>query len=264
MKSLIFLLSLLAEQAIAQQAPLKKINEIKIQSNVEHISVDRLGGFYTVSDCSIEQYDAEGKRLKKYSLTDCEQTDLLEAWPLMRVYAYQNSKQQFLILDHVLELVEVLKIDPAFAVEPQLAAPSPDLKAYWILDMDNSIKKIDIGSQTVSLESEALKDVKGPFTHLREYQSMLFVLDVNSGIYIINKLGKLVSKIEARGIQYFSFAGEDLYYLNDNQLHFYDIFTKEIYSIEVPVGIKFCVATDEKLILIKDLVAEIFAFTPRK
>ena len=264
MKSLIFLLALIATQAIAQQAPLKKIKEIKIQADVEHISVDRLGGFYTVSDCGIEQFDADGKKLKRYALDACDQTDLLEAWPLMRVYAYQKSKQQFLIFDHVLDIVEVLKIDPAFAVEPQLAAPSPDLKGYWILDMDNSIKKIDLATQTVAIETDALKNVKGPFTHIREYQSMLFVLDPESGIYIVNKLGQQVAKIEEQGIQYFSFSGEDLYYLKGSLLHFYDIFTKETYSIEVSAGNTFCVATDEKLILIKDLVAEIFAFTPRK
>jgi hypothetical protein len=248
----------------AQQFPLKKIREIKLQPSVHHISVDRLGGFYTVGDCEIEQFDPEGKLLKRHKLNGCLITDLLEAWPLMRIYAYQRSKQQFSVFDHNLDFVEAIAIDPAFAVEPQLAVPTADLKSYWILDTDNSIKKIDRATSSVSLESDTLRNVKGKFTHMRDYQSMLFLLNEESGVYVINKLGKLVSTIPLQGVRYISFAGEDLYYLSDNRLNFYDIFSKDEYSVEIPKGNKFVVATDERLILIKDGKAEVFGFSPKK
>ena len=265
MKSIYLLLFILVSYRVqSQMFPYKKLREVKLQPGIDRISVDRLGGFYTLSKCDIEQFDPEGRPNKKYFSTGCAGIELIEAWPLMRIYAYQKSKQQFLVFDHSLEIVDSLEIDPAFAVDPQLAAPSSDLKSYWILDMDNSIKKIDINSGYVSLESEALKEVKGRFTYIREYQSMLFLLNQNSGIYVINKLGKLVSEIDTSGIQYFSFLGEDLYYLKGDQLHFYDIFSRDTYSIEVPAGNKFVVATDEKLILVKDGRAEIFEFSPRK
>ncbi len=264
MKLLIASYALIVSVAWGQPFPYKKLKEVKLQANVTRVSVDRLGGFYTVSDCGIEQFNPEGKLQNKYLPNGCTGTELFEAWPLMRLYAYQKSKQQFILFDHNLKQVDQLQIDPAFAVEPQLAAPASDLKYYWILDLDNSIKRIDPEGNTVSLESEDLKEVKAKFTHMREYQSFLFLLDENSGIYIINKLGKLVSKIGTPGIQYFNFAGEDLYYLSGNQLIFYDIFTKDSYHIEVPPGNKFVIATDERLILIKEKLAEIFEFTPRK
>ncbi len=265
MKSVIFLVVILTSCAcLAQSFPYKKLREVKLQATADRISIDRLGGFYTVNDCGIEQFDPEGKPLKKYSPRGCTDTELVEAWPLARIYAYQKSKQHFIIFDHDLEIVEFLKIDPAFAVEPQLAAPAADLKSYWILDIDNSLKKVDINSKTVVLESDELKDVKGKFIHMREYQSFLFLLDVNSGIFVINKLGKLITKIDVNNIQHFSFAGEDLYYLKENRLHFYDIFSKDTYSIEIPSGNKFVLATDERLILIKENVVEIFEFTPQK
>lgn len=260
----LILLFIVAIPAQSQPFPYKKLREVKLQPEVTSISVDRLGGFYTVNDCGIEQFDPEGKPKGHYKPRGCTKTQLLEAWSLMRIYAYQKEKQQFIVFDSQLEIVEFLPIDPSFAVEPQLAAPSTDLKYYWILDIDNSLKKVDINARSVSIESEALKDIKGKFVHLREYQGTLFLLDVNSGIYFINKLGNLISKIDAPNIAYFSFAGEDLYYLKDNQLHFYDIFTKDTYSIGIPVGYKLAVATDERLILIKDGVAEVFEFSPKK
>ena len=264
MKVLLAFICLIGFSLHAQQLPYKKLREIKLQSKADRISVDRLGGFYIVNACGIDQFDPDGKPQKKYHPRGCTDTELVEAWSLMRIYAYQKSKQQFIVFDSNMEIVEFLDIDPAFAVEPQLATPSYDLKHYWILDIDNSIKKIDLNTDQVILESEDLKDVKGKITHMREYQNFLFLLDSNSGIYIVNKLGKLVSKIEVPNIQYFSFAGEDLYYLKGNQLFFYDIFSKDTYFIAVPDGNQFAIATDERLILIKDQLVEIFQFTPKK
>jgi len=264
MKLLTVVLSLIGSTLLAQQFPYTKLREVKLQSDVERISVDRLGGFYTVNKCGIEKFDPEGKREKNYVKKICTDTELLEAWQLARIYAYQKSKQQFIVFNPNMEIIELLDIDPAFAVEPQLATLSPDLQTYWILDIDNSLKKIDLRSETVSLETDALKKIKGKIIHLREYQNLLFVLNADSGIYIINKLGKLVSQVEAPGISYFSFAGEDLYYLKGNQVTFFDIFSNDTYSIDVPAGNKFVVATDERLILIRDGLAEIFQFTPKK
>ena len=70
--------------------------------------------------------------------------------------------------------------------------------------------------------------------------------------------------IPAEGIHYFNFAGEDLYYLKGETVHFFDILTKESYSFPVPPGFQFAVATDERLILLKDGLAEVFEFSPKK
>jgi hypothetical protein len=264
MKFFLLTFSLFLFSVNAQEFPYKKIRETKLPSKVNRISVDRLGGFYIVGDCGVEQFDPEGIHKKSYKLSSCNAIELLEAWPLMRICAYQNYKQQFTIFDSHLEEVEKLDIDPAFAVEPKLASLSTDLKYYWILDVDNSIKRVNINSRLVDIESDALKSKTGKFVHMREYQNMLFVLNENSGIYVINKLGTLIFEISASNVNYFSFAGEDLYFLTGKQVRFYDIFTKDSYSIDVPAGNKFVVATDERLILLKDGVAEIFEFSPQK
>lgn len=242
----------------------KKIKDIKIQNKVEKVSVDRLGGFYTVGECTIQQFNPDGKLTGTYKLDACESTEIIEAWQLMRIYAYQSFKQQFTIFNNHLEEVDKLNIDPAFVIEPKLSTPSPDLSHYWIVDADNSIKRVNIKNRAVDIESESLKSVEGRFIHIREYQNMLFLLNEYSGIYVLNMFGKLMFKIPGLKTSYFSFAGEDLYYLEDNRIHFFDIFTKETYSTEVSPGFKFVIATDEKLILIKDGKGEIYEFTPRK
>jgi hypothetical protein len=248
----------------AQHVVQKKLKELKLQPKVTNISVDRLGGFYVVGECGVEQFDPEGKLTKKYKLDDCNTTDLLEAWSLMRIYAYQNYKQQFTVFNNHLEEVVKLDIDPSFAVEPQLATPSYDLRHYWILDIDNSINRVSLNSNSVDIETETLKSIDGKFLHMREYQNLLFLLHEKSGIFVIDKLGKLVFRIPDLKTNYFSFAGEDLYYLQNNKVHFFDIFTRDTYSVDVPSDFKFVIATDERLVLIKDGVAEIHEFRPKK
>jgi hypothetical protein len=262
MRTLLALLLILNLAASAQQ--LKKLRDIKLPATVDRISVDRLGGFYTVNDCGINKFDPEGRPASKYQSKGCTPTELLEAWGNARVFAFQKSRHQFIVFNPEMEILDNITIDPAFAIDPQLAAPAPDMSSFWILDIDKSVKKIDGASRTVSFETDTLKSVKGNFIYMREYQNMLFLLEPNTGIHVLNKLGQPLSKIEATNINYFNFAGEDLYYLKDNQVYFYDIFSKDTYSIQVTPGYKFVVATDERLILIKDGAAEVFAFTPRQ
>ena len=250
--------------SFAQQKPLKKIKEVKLQSGITTISVDRLGGFYTISDCGIEQFDSLGNLKKKYPVNGCNPTELLEAWSLMRIYAYQNYKQQFTVFTSHMEEVDKLDIDASFAVEPRLATPASDLRHYWILDIDNSLKRVSLKLNAVDIETDALKTVDGKFVYLREYQNLLFLLHEHQGIYVINNLGNLVFIIPAERVNYFSFTGEDLYYLKGDQIQFYNIFTKDTYSVKVLPGFQYAVATDERLILIKDAKAEIFEFAPRK
>ncbi len=263
MKSICSILVLLSVTVSGQQ--LKKLRDIKLPPTVDKISVDRLGGFYTMNDCGIDKFSPEGKPEGKYHPRGCNPTELLEAWGLARIFAYRKSEQRFVIFDPQMEILDYKPIDPSLAVEPQLATPAPDLNSFWVLDIDNSVKKFDAAIRTLSLESDTLKFVKGKFVHMREYQGMLFLLEPTTGIYVLNKLGQLISKVDATDITYFSFAGEDLYYLKGDKVYFADIFDfgKEPYSIDVPKGYEFVVATDERLILIKDGSGEVFAFTPR-
>ena len=262
MRTLLVLL-LVSNFCISAQT-LKKLRDIKLPARIDRISVDRLGGFYTVNDCGINKFDPEGNAVSKYQTRGCTPTELLEAWGNARIFAFQKSSSRFVVFDPKMDILDFLAIDPAFAVDPQLAAPAPNMNSYWILDIDKSIKKVDGASGTVTIESDTLKKTTATFTHMREYQGMLFLLDPGTGIYILNKLGKLISIIKVANINYFNFAGEDLYYLKDNSVHFIDIFSNDAYSVPVAVGYRFVVATDERLILIKNGQGEVFAFTPKQ
>lgn len=253
--------------APAQVLSSKKLHQSKITlQKVERISVDRLGGFYLSSACGLEKFDPEGHEKEKYRFSKCTATELLEAWNLFRIYGFQRATRSFKIYDQYLTVNEEIKIDSAFAIEPLLATPSNDNRSYWILDVDYSLKKIDLYNKKVIFETESVfnPNKKYNFIHAREFQNFLFLLDEAEGIFVLNNVGRFVKKIDAKGANYFSVLGEDIYFLKDNKVHFFDIYTEETYSVDVPAYTKFVVATDERLVLIKDKLIEVYAFTPKQ
>ncbi len=245
------------------QTPLKKIKEFK-SSEINQVSVDRLGNFFLVlKNGSIKKYDPQGKvtaSLKRKNIT------LLEPWYHPSIFIYDKKNQGYATYGRNFENGRQTSIEAAWAIEPALVCPSNDNK-LWLFDQaDASIKKVNPFTSEVliefNLDTTKFK-TKPNFTHLREYQSMLFLLDKNSGIIILNNIGKQINKIEKEGIGNFNFFGEELYYLDNNSIKLFDLYTEETREIKVEAENKFALITDERIILInKKNSVLIFEFKP--
>lgn len=245
------------------QTLLKKIKEFK-SSEITQLSVDRLGNFFLVSkNGSIKKYDPQGKVTA--SLKE-KNTTLLEPWYHPSIFIYDKKKQSYTAYGRNFENGRQTSVDPAWAIEPALVCPSNDNK-LWLFDQaDASIKKVNPFTNEVliefSLDTTKFK-TKPNFTHLREYQSMIFLLDKNSGIVILNNIGKQINKIEKADIGNFNFFGEELYYLDGDSIKLFDLYTEETHKIKVEGENKFALVTDERIILVnsKNRVT-VFEFKP--
>ena len=131
--------------------------------------------------------------------------------------------------------------------------PSNDNK-LWLFDAaDASIKKVNPITKEVVIEfyTDTLKAKAAPaYTHLREYQNMIFLLDQQSGISVYSHIGKRIYQIDTKGINNFNFFGEELYYLDGTKMKFFDLGTGTTREIEVGVEYKYVLASDESIILI--------------
>lgn len=217
----ILLLLLIAGPLLATAQ--KKITTIDIQ-NVASAYVDRPGDLYILhTDNTISKFDTLGMPIGNLSF---EQTPaVFEPRDGARMFIYfadtkkgsffsPETKQEFTIQNH-------------FAIEPIIATSSGD-NNVWIVDKaDWSLKRFDPKASKIIAESLIDKtqfEGEPKIIAIREYQNFLFVLEKNTGILIFNGLGKQLKKIGAAGIPYFNFLGEELYYLKDNKLIFYDLF----------------------------------------
>ncbi|MBI3220558.1 MAG: hypothetical protein HYZ44_13675 [Bacteroidetes bacterium] len=241
----------------------KKIKDVKLKG-VAQVSVDRLGNFFVIArNGSIKKFDAQGKEVA--SLKHGHPT-LLEPWFHPIIFLYNQKNQSIYSYGRHFENERITPLDPAWAIEPQLVCPTNDNK-IWIYDgSDASLKKVNPLTQEVinefSIDTIQLKS-KPRFTHLREYQSMLFLLDPTTGIFIFNNIGKLVNHVNVSGLLHFNFFGEELYYLHDHKIIFYDLYSEEKRSIAVEGDFQFVLVTDERILLIHQKKGSLFEFNPQ-
>jgi hypothetical protein len=249
---------------IRGQPLVKKIKEIKIKP-VNQVSVDRLGNFFIAEQRgTIKKYDLNGKLLASSKSTTCT---LLEPWYHPIIFRFDKKKKQITTTGRNFENSKLSNVDPAWAIDPTLVCPSNDNKLWLYDNADASLKKINPLSGEVLHEFfiDTLQFKVSPnFIHLREYQSMIFLLDSNSGILIINSIGKQINRIEQVGIKNFNFFGEELYYLNTDSIVFFDLYTEEIRKMKVTGENQFVIVTDERVLLVSNKLVSFWEFNASK
>jgi hypothetical protein len=173
-----------------------------------------------------------------------------------RAFAYFREKQTIESIAPDLSFSDTSPLHPEFAVNAWLVCPSKN--EFWILDgADLSLKKTKEKGTAIAYESKY--GGTGNAVYMREYLNFLFVLD--NGIHILNNLGKEIRKLDASP-SYFSFLGEEIYFLSGNSLQLVDLYTTEKREIALPHPTKFAFLTDSRMILVGDRTVEFFEFVP--
>ena len=245
----VFAVSLNAPFSYSQT--LKKLKEFSA-GKIEVVAVDRLGDLFLIlKNGRIKKYDANGKVLA--SLKKGKTPELIEPWFHPMIFSYFRDEQKYVFYDYKLRVTQQQKIDPSIAVSPFLVCPTNDNKLLVLDEADWSIKKFnpvtskvitEFGIDTVGL------GVKPNFSYLREYQNLIFLLDKNSGIFIFSNLGKKINHIKCK-IQNFGFYGEELFYLLNDTITLYDLYSEKTREVRVESG-KFAIVTDERIFLVRE------------
>lgn len=254
-------------QAIGQGQPLKKLQTISVKG-IKNVTIDRLGNIYTqLENQTINKYDTDGNWMASFSNLERIEISQIEPWNPLSVFIFSSPIREIELLDRSLIRLERISVDQSLAIEPALACPSSN-NTYWLYDRaDLTLKKIDLINSGVDLQIELNKvarSVPPNYIALREYQNMIFLIDLTTGIEIYSIVGKRINKIEAPGISYFGFLGQELYYLEAGNLKFYDLYTEELHQFSVGNDVKQALATDERLILVNADSIEIFEYKPSR
>jgi hypothetical protein len=241
-------------------AQFKKIKSFELKENVVSASVDRPGDLYVEFLSGIMQkYSVDGVFLA--SSTNSSLPTLFEPRDGARLFTYRKATQSYQFLSPLLEEISTTKINQAFAIAPYLACAFGDHGMAILDSADWSVKRVNLRTSLVSMETSlhSLISSSSKITFMREYQNFIFLLDENKGIMVLNSMGKLIKTIEAKGLAYFNFLGEELYYLQDGQLKFIDLFTAETRSMSLPEPCEFALLTDERLYLIHQNQVNVFS-----
>jgi hypothetical protein len=263
MRKLILLSFLFIPFIASSQTDLKKVKEWKTK-NVTQITEDRLGNFFLVlKDGKIKKYDPNGKVLATGSE---KMLTLIEPWYQPSIFMYVRNKQKYIVTGRNFENRQEFEIEPALAIEPYLVCPTHDNK-LWILDhADLSLKKVNRYTNEVIHEFQidsTILSSNNDFIYLREYLNLIFLLDKNSGILILNHLGNVIDKIEIPQLKGFYFYGEDLYYLHENKLKFINILNEKQREVQLPINTQQAILTDERIITLdSNGKATLYTYSP--
>ena len=228
-----------------------KINKIKEWSagKIANVTVDRIGNFFLLrTKGGIKKYGPDGNvmaSLKKRKPT------LLEPWYHPAIFMYDYKAKKYYSYGRFFENVQEHAIEPSHAIDPYLVCPTHDNR-LWIFDReDYSLKNINPLSQEVIKEFNLQTDSSKPdFIYLKEYQNLVFLQEKNQGVWVVNTLGKIITKIPIADPGNFGFFGQELYYLEKNTIKFLNLLTEERTEIKLSGELKFALVTDERILTV--------------
>ncbi len=243
---------------------LKKVTEVNAE-NLSTASVDRLGNFYfSFTNGTIQKLDLNGSLLDETEVSFPD-ISLIEPWNPLNIFLYNSDEQKISYLDHHLKSLNSVQLEPSLSINPLLACPDNMVNKIWIYDeADQTIKKVDITNSTILVDEPLPVDWIGEepnIVFMREYQNMIFMLDQNRSIFILNSLGLPITHIKTNTRNFFNFNGEELCYLQDDNLVLLDLHTgdtRTITTLNNPQEVRFTIITDERLLVVREKTADFF------
>ncbi len=232
----LFLLALALPQAKAQEFQLLKSYSF---NPIEQVSQDRYGNIYVVEqEGVIHQIDSLGKDQLIYSPPMIADITLFEARSTVRLFAFYRDLQSYTLLNRFLTPIESYKFEDTQIRFVRVANLSADNQIWLIDDVDFSIKKFDKNFNNIILRTPldllfAEKDYD--INYICEYQNQLFLNDRNTGILLFDNLGNFKRKIVLKqGTDYFNFLEEELYFLENEEVRFFHLYTNSERKISLP------------------------------
>jgi hypothetical protein len=237
---------------------------------VKNVSIDRYNFIYFADDRgNIYKYDQDASPLLTFSPRKNSEVTLLEAWRNVNILVFYRNYQEFIFLNRFLTetpnfiLNEEQQDQDKSVGFARLATFTGDNNLWIVDDDDFSLKKLDLTYNKLLIHTplELVLDRKTyDFNFIREYQNLLFLNDKNSGILIFDNLGNYKSKLEFKGLNYFSFQDNNLYFIEDGHMRLYDIYTGEESKIKLPEGKQFLFALlgDKKAYLFTEKSIEVY------
>ena len=252
---IVLLVSVLSVVSAQSQHRLKSVS---LDQEVTSASIDRPGDLYvTLRDGKVARIDADGTL---QIISSVVSPTLFDPRDGSRLFAYYREQHRYAYLSTQQEMSSH-PLDSAFAIDPWLVCPSGDYNV-WIADAaDNTLKKVNTTTSRVDAEVEFRSDVSA-IAFMREYQGFLFVLHPTRGIVVFSGMGKELRTIGKGKTGWFNFLGEELYYPEDGQLTFFNLFNTETRTMKLPKKAALSLVTDTRVYSVNNGTVEIFA-TPR-
>jgi hypothetical protein len=219
-------------------------------------SIDRRGTLYlTDRDNNLRQLSRDGQPLNTYSPAQPGHVAVLEAWNQNSLLVFYDDRQQVLLLDRFLAPLSEIRLADYIDGTVRTATLAPD-GLLWLLDESNLVLR-EFDPQALRLVQNTPLDLlighsRPDFRFLRQYQNNLYLVDRTTGIFVFDNLGNYRKKLPFPGLDFVTFRGDELMYLEGNQLHFFHLYNLTERTQPLPPGLD---ATTVRQVLLGDQYA---------
>ncbi|MHC2993772.1 hypothetical protein OB13_20130 [Pontibacter sp. HJ8] len=205
------------------------------------ISVDQNGSVYLMGPKrNLYKLDSLGQPLQAFSPPSRGRITAVEAWNPMKLLLFYEDRQELVLLDRFMSPIGTTRLsDLNYTGNVRAATLTPD-DSFWLFnESDFTLSKIDLRYQKAVVETPLdliLDKARFDVRFVREYQNLVYLLDYNAGIYVFDNLGNYKKKLPFTGLAYMGFSGHELYFVKDNQLHFFDLYELKGRTLNLPAG----------------------------
>ncbi|WP_157433330.1 hypothetical protein [Adhaeribacter aquaticus] len=205
------------------------------------LSIDRLHNIY-VSDRrnNVFKLDSLGNQLQVFSPPTQGHLALIEAWNVTKILLFYDDRQQVTILDRFLTPISSTRLsDITEGGIIKMATISNDDRIWFLNESDFTLSKFDIRFSNAASRAplnQILNPNQNDIRFMREYQNNLYIVDRLSGIYIFDNMGNYKKRLPLTGLSYLGFKGDEGYYLKDGQLVFFNLYTQQQRTFNLPAN----------------------------
>lgn len=245
---------------------LKAIGSFDIGYEPTTLSIDRQGNLYLANkDGAIDKLDQTGRVLYHFSPQKKGKPSTIEAWQGLKAFVHYRNYQEYLFLDRFLNSSERYSTDINQSSNfSGWVTLSGDNNLWLINDQELSLLKVDINSREVLIENKLnlslnFEDLDIQF--IRAYQNYLFISDAKHGILMFDNLGNFVEHlIQQEGINFFSFKGDELIFIQGQKIILKKIYSKAKREISLPdLPYQFVLMENNKIFLVRKNIVDIFS-----
>jgi hypothetical protein len=201
-------------------------------------SIDRFDRAYLADTRqNIIQLDTLGKVLNTFSPPVQGRVSMVEAWSPAKIAVFYDDRQRVQLLDRFMTPLGTADLRDYTDGTIRAATLAADDRLWLFDETTFRLLKIDTRVNRAVFENplELLLDRRQhDITFLREYQSKLYMVDRLSGVYVFDNMGNYQKKLPLPNLTYVGFAGDELYYLANNQLHFQHLYSFQTRTFPLP------------------------------
>ncbi|MBC3538449.1 hypothetical protein ACFSC6_16315 [Rufibacter sediminis] len=202
------------------------------------LSIDRFDRVY-LSDArqNIIQLDTVGKVVNTFSPPIQGHIAMAEAWNSAKITVFYDDRQRVQLLDRFLTPLGLADLRDYTDGTIRAATLAADDRLWLFDETTFKLLKVDTRVNRSVYENPlelVLDRRQHDITFLREYQSKLYMVDRLAGIYVFDNMGNYQKKLPLPNLTYVGFAGDELYYLSGNQLHFQHLYSFQTRTVPLP------------------------------